>query len=90
MNAFVMAMNNGQMPVLFPGGDQSGYTQDTIHCAMTMATHFRFLADWINIRGVGIASPGDFLEWFSDQTTWPGIWAWFALIVNDHIKKERQ
>lgn len=83
-NAIVMAVNNGQMPVQFPGGcPEGGFGEDIIHSCMTHATHLKFLADWVVIRGVGIASPGDFLEWLCEATYLPALYAWFALVVKE-------
>lgn len=85
MNALVMAFNQGQMPVLLPGGDSSILDpDDLIHCAMTSATHLKFLADWIVINGRGIASPGDFCEWAYELTFLPTLITWIALIIADY------
>src|SRR5271167_2993048 len=74
MNAVVMAANNGQMPVLIPGGCTADVAESmakeaevegiAIHACMTPATRLKFLGDWIVWRGKGVASPGDFLELF--------------------------
>ena len=86
MNAFVMAMNGGQMPVLWPGGCSGMPTNgdDIVHSCMTHATHFKWLADWIVINHVGVASPGDFLEWAWGFIQGPTFIAWIALIIKDH------
>lgn len=87
LNAIVMSANNGQMPVLFPGGcPADGLGDDFIHTCMTQATHIKFLADWVVIRHLGIASPGDFFEWFHEATFWPSLTAWVALVVSDASK----
>src|ERR1700676_3148655 len=82
LNAFVMSQNSGSMPVLVPGGcDASIFVKDLIHGCMSSESHWRFLADWIVIRDVGVASPGDFLEWAFDYTVWPSAAIWFTLMV---------
>lgn len=87
LNALVMAANHAQMPVLMPGGDCSLIGEgDFIHSCMSAGTHLKFLADWIVINHMGIASPGDFLEWLSDATMVPGLFAWIVLVIRDHNK----
>lgn len=83
MNFIVMAANHGQMPVLIPGGDASLYEQDAFHCAMTASSHLKFLADWIVIKDLGVASPGDLSEWLYDATLWPGFIIWATLKLKD-------
>lgn len=82
MNAVVMAFNGAQMPVLLPGGHNVISDEDIVHTAMTATTHLRFLADWIVINDVGIASPGDFLEWLYSYTWMPAAIAWLTLILS--------
>lgn len=82
-NAIVMAFNGAQMPVLLPGGMNIIPDDDLVHCAMTHATHLKFLADWIVINGLGIASPGDFLLWTWELTSLPALIAWITLILKD-------
>ena len=91
MNAIAVAVNGGQMPVQFPGGCDVMETvlaargvTDIIHSCMTSDTHLKFLCDWILIRGVGVASPGDLLEWLSDAVATPFYSAFIALILNDY------
>lgn len=85
LNALVMAANKGQMPVILPGGDASILDpSDLIHCAMTSTTHLKFLADWIVINGLGIASPGDFFEWAYEFTWFPALIAWITLVLKDY------
>jgi len=89
-NAIVMGVNNGAMPVLYSGGCPAfneRYGDDILHSCMTHATHLKVLADWIMIRGLGAASPGDFLEWLYDVTYVPSLVAWAALILRDENKK---
>lgn len=86
MNAVVMAANGGQMPVLFNACSVDAIGEGTvgaIHSCMTATTHLKFLADWIAVRGLGIASPGDFLEWFGAATFTPFMTAAIALALND-------
>ena len=87
-NALVMAANGGQMPVLCPGGHSELIgPDDLVHCAMTAHTHLKFLADWIVINGLGIASPGDFGEWFWGATFIPGLCVWVSLRIHDHNRE---
>jgi Family of unknown function (DUF5317) len=84
LNAFVMGINGGQMPVLIPGGGcPINPDADFLHSCMTASTHLKILADWIVIKGIGIASPGDFGEWACDAAFWPALTAWVALVVKD-------
>lgn len=78
LNAIVMVSNNGLMPVLVPGIPCDAITiSDGVHSCMTSTTHLKFLADWIMVSSRSIASPGDFLLWFSDYLLWPFFGAWF-------------
>ena len=95
MNALVMAVNGGTMPVLFPETLQGAITNnwlvehgDVVHSVMTSATHLKILADWVVINHFGIASPGDFLEWFSDATQTPAFLVWAALVIKDYNDKK--
>jgi|ERR1700676_1058353 len=84
INAIVMGVNGGQMPVQWPGGcDPKVFEDDLIHTCMTHATHLKFLCDWISIQG-GVASPADFLIWAWEATFMPALYAWLALVVRDH------
>lgn len=83
LNALVMALNHSSMPVHMPVGLEVD-PEDWIHSAMTTATHLKFLADWIVIRGSGIASPGDFLIWAGDWAHIPAFFVWLTLMVKDH------
>jgi hypothetical protein len=87
-NALVMAANGGQMPVLMPPGFGGIPADDWIHCVMTAQTHLKFLADWIVIRDMGIASPGDFLEWAYELSVTPLFVAWGALTLKKHHDAE--
>lgn len=86
-NAVVIAANGGTMPVL-----ESGCTNDEfageidregmqVHSCMTKATRLKFLADWILIRHLGIASPGDFFEWAFELTYQPAWLIWCVLMI---------
>lgn len=82
LNAVVMAANNGTMPVLMSGGHcELIDSDDIIHSCWSAGVHLKFLADWIVIRGLGIASPGDFFEWFAGIAVGPALIAWATLIL---------
>ena len=85
MNAIVMAVNGGQMPVLVPGctPDLIDEAAPAIHSCMEQTARLSFLADWIFIRHIrAVASPGDFLEWFAQVTAAPCLIAWCALVLH--------
>lgn len=84
MNAIVMGMNGGQMPVQWPGGC-SGLPVDGVHVCMTAQTHLKFLADWI-VQYEGVASPGDFFLWGYYGTRWFAATAWITLVINDCVR----
>ena len=88
-NAIVMAVNHGRMPVLMPSGLEGALDTmgDPYHSVMTAQTHLKALCDWIVIRDVGIASPGDFLEWGYEYFGTPLQAAWLALTIADYNKK---
>ena len=94
LNAFVMALNHGQMPVLMPDACSFGnvvngqFPGDWVHVCMNHATHLKFLADWIVINGMGIASPGDFFEWAWEYSYLPSLLIWATLMVRDHGKND--
>jgi hypothetical protein len=82
LNAIVMAANGGSMPVLMPQGHcELIDADDIIHSCWSSSVHLRFLADWVVIRGLGVASPGDFFEWFAGTVGGPSLIAWAALIL---------
>ena len=83
LNAIVMALNGGPMPVHYTACAKMLDPEDMLHSCMTSATHLKILADWIVIKSLGIASPGDMLEWASDILTKPGLIAWVTLIIFD-------
>lgn len=86
LNAIACGVNGSSMPVQVPAGFGSIDPRDWIHHAMTAKTHLKILCDWIAINGVGIASPGDFLEWFCDLTQVPCWVAAVALYFKDAQK----
>lgn len=83
INAIVMGLNHGQMPVQWPGGC-TDFPQDFYHSCMTHATHLKFLCDWIAIKGLGIASPADMLIWGGEYLTAPAFLVWLTLVIKDH------
>lgn len=85
MNVGVMACNKNMMPVLMPGGCSAGHFEDDpIHSCMTAATHLKILADWANVQGLGVASPGDLFLWVGYETIIPAFLIWCALMIYDH------
>ena len=86
MNAIVMGVNNGQMPVLWPGGCER-MPVDGLHVCMTAQTHLRVIADWIVMHN-GVASPGDMILYLSDMIWYPTIAAW-ALLMNERLRNAR-
>lgn len=82
MNVLVIAANHASMPVLVPNG-LSLDAEDWIHHAMTPATHLKLLADWIVIRGEGVASIGDYLIWAGLKTREICWIVWAALVIRD-------
>lgn len=88
MNAVVIAANNGQMPVLMPGGKcELIDPEDIVHSCWAATIHLKFLADWILFRHVGIFSPGDFVLEAGGDSFWPAFWGWLVLIIKDHNGK---
>ena len=85
LNVIVLSVNNGQMPVLVPGGcDPQLFGQDMLHKCMTNASHLKVLADWIVIKegfGVKVASPGDFLMWAYDFIFAPALILWAYVMI---------
>ena len=92
LNAIVCGVNGSSMPVQVPigfdGGNGTGCPidpQDWIHHCMTAQTHLKILADWIAIRGVGIASIGDLFEWAGDALQIPGFIACVVCAFKDGL-----
>ncbi len=83
LNFVVMGVNNGWMPVQVPGCT-GGEALSQIHRCMAHADHLKFLADWLVIRGLGIASIGDVFEWAYQATQFPAMIIWLTLILKDH------
>lgn len=90
MNAIVCGVNGASMPVLVPSSmTVNGCPidpEDWIHHCMTAQTHLKILADWIAINHLGIASPGDLLEWASEATSVPAFFLWIGCILKDANK----
>ena len=86
LNAIVMGLNYGQMPVLLPGCTVANMNNDVIHTCMKAASHLKILSDWIVVRDSGVYSPGDFFEMASDYTFKPGLLAWVILVIRDFNK----
>ena len=93
LNAIVCGLNGSSMPVQVPAGvlAQTGGAclidpQDWIHHCMTAQSHLKILADWIAINGLGIASPGDFLEWGGEAAMVPAFFMWLACVLRDYQK----
>ena len=85
LNAIACGLNHAQMPVLagYVPWDQIGVDGDTVHVAMSHATHLKFICDWIVINGVGVASPGDIFEWMGEATTFPALISWITCVIKD-------
>lgn len=88
MNKVTMAVNNGLMPVLVPGGcpiDDNGkvvLVLDSTHSCMTSISHLKWLSDWINWHDV-IASLGDCVIDVSNFLLLPFLFVAIALIIRD-------
>ena len=89
LNQLVLAANNGQMPVLFPGGctaDLVDRLAGSVHTCMVASSHLKVLSDWINLQ-IYIMSPGDALLNIGDLLTGPFFWCWLTLALLA-VKKE--
>ena len=88
MNAVVMAVNGGMMPVLVSNCSNGFFTDEAsvaIHSCMTSGSHLKFLADWIYVRGYGIvASPGDGLELLAELIWKPCLYILLGLFIFRH------
>ena len=91
MNVLCITANQGAMPVHFPHAFwnavatndlhiSAGTLVDGVHRVMQPSDHLKWLADWIQIRGVGTASPGDMAVWLGENTRLPGLAAYLALV----------
>lgn len=69
LNALVMAANNGQMPVLWPGGCTPA-VMDGFHSCIEKTTRLKFLADYIVMHS-GVTSPGDMFIYLGDALWYP-------------------
>lgn len=85
MNVIVMARNGNQMPVFMPGGcdPRQMALEDSVHVCMTPLTHWKFMADWIHINGLGIASIGDLFIWSSDYLSLYCVIVWAVLVIQE-------
>jgi len=87
LNMLVITANRGVMPVWVSpqfGTLVPGSLMDDIHSVWSAAVHLKFLADWIMIPHVGIASPGDFFIWTGEMLQWPAFAAYVALVWKDN------
>jgi hypothetical protein len=84
LNALVLAANNGQMPVLYPGGCEVSLTNLLIHTCMTSGSRLKYLADWIIVNHTGIISPGDLMIWSGAAMIIPALVAWAVLMAHEH------
>jgi hypothetical protein len=82
LNLIVMAANHSQMPVQVPPGLDMD-PSDWIHGTLTAATHLKLLCDIFPIKGLGVASIGDFFLWAGDFLQIPCLVAWFTLMISD-------
>jgi hypothetical protein len=61
---------------------EAGDLLDDVHRVyISEDIHLAALCDWIQVRGVGVVSPGDCLLWLGDWMTYPFVGAWFALLL---------
>ena len=91
MNALVMAVNGGQMPVLWPGkctAEVMDEAPPVLHSCMTHATHLKFLADWI-VRHNGVWSPGDFFLVQYDYSFIPALMVWATIMIMVYNRPDR-
>jgi hypothetical protein len=84
LNQLVLVANNGQMPVLFPGGCNADIREGlagSVHTCLESATHLKFLIDFINLGRMGIWSLGDVLITIGDALSGPLFWCWLTLAL---------
>jgi|SRR5208337_3545785 len=86
MNAVVMALNGGSMPVQIHNCTPDIFIDaegpNAIHSCMVATSHLKFLADWIYIRGYEVvASPGDGLELFAELVWKPFLFMLLGLFI---------
>jgi hypothetical protein len=84
LNQLVLYVNNGQMPVQFPGGCDADINEalaGTVHTCMVASSHLKILSDIINLNREGIWSIGDVLLTLGDVTTGPLFWCWLTLAL---------
>lgn len=95
LNVLVVSVNGGMMPVVVPNYqwiEQAtsgapllpGMIIDVKHVVMQHSDHLKFLADWIQIPGLGTASIGDGFLAVGDAIQSYCIGAWLALLWKKH------
>ncbi len=85
MNEITMALNNGLMPVLLPGGCTPSNLKEWIevggtHGCMNPLSHGKIFADWLNYH-TSIASLGDLLIFAGQDAAWPCLFAWAVAMI---------
>jgi hypothetical protein len=92
LNALVCAVNGSSMPVQVPAADMANGCpidpSDWIHHCMTAQSHLKFLADVIAVRGLGIASVGDFFEWGGETSMVPAFFMWLGALYAKYDVKD--
>jgi Family of unknown function (DUF5317) len=95
LNILATTVNRGTMPVHFSqqywdmwalagASIKGGDLVDDVHSVMKHSDHLKFLADWIQIRGIGTASIGDFFIYLGSTLQLPGLAAYIACIFEDN------
>jgi hypothetical protein len=81
-NSIVMGVNDGMMPVQWPGGCGQVFDgiKDQYHTCLTHQTHLKVLADWIVINA-GVASPGDMFIYLGDWLWHPFLYGWIGMVL---------
>jgi hypothetical protein len=89
-NLLVLAVNNGQMPVLWPGGCSKMVVSDDdiVHVCMTSSSHLKFLSDIAVFHDVGVFSIGDGLLYLGNLLLWPCLILWAGFIIKDYSEKK--
>jgi Family of unknown function (DUF5317) len=91
LNVLVITANQGYMPVapssiidgMAIGPTHPGLVLDEIHRVMQSSDHLKFLADWIQIPRMSVASPGDLFLWLSDCIRVPSFIVWLTMLWKD-------
>lgn len=87
-NLAVLSVNHGAFPVVNQvqfDGATAGVMLDGVHRVMQASDHLKWLSDWINVWGMGIASPGDVLLWLGDWIQTPALVAWLTLLWKANV-----